>query len=212
MICRDYWNVFNRLHLYSLGWTTANCLQKISQFRNFSECLWSRTISVTSKKVPYHEITQMSWWHFITVCRLSLFLNFAKFCRIYTSTFYFVGSVPRVSPPSGTVELNRTSSVNLTCFVNGQAGVHIEWYKNRRHIPAPLLSHVQRIRYGNGSMKSVLTLNRVKYKDRGSIISCSAWYPTLAINSTRNILLLVHGKQSVKDTHKFSWSVTRHYT
>ena len=99
-----------------------------------------------------------------------------------------------MSPPSGTVELNRTSSVNLTCLVSGQAGVHMEWYKNRRHIPA--LSQIRRIRYANDSVKSVLTLNRVKYKDRGSIISCSAWYPTLAINSTRNVLLLVHGRDT----------------
>ena len=105
-----------------------------------------------------------------------------------------VGSVPRVSPPSGTVELNRTSSVNLTCVVDGQPGVHVEWYKNRRRIPAPPMSQIHRTLYGNGSVRSELTLSRVKYKDRGSIISCSAWYPTLSINSTRNILLLVHGR------------------
>lgn len=116
----------------------------------------------------------------------------SKNIKVNVTCHFVVGSVPRVSPPSGTVELNRTSSVNLTCLVSGQAGVHMEWYKNRRHIPA--LSQIRRIRYANDSVKSVLTLNRVKYKDRGSIISCSAWYPTLSINSTRNILLLVHGR------------------
>ena len=98
-----------------------------------------------------------------------------------------------MSPPSETVELNRTSSVNLTCLVSGQSGVQMEWYKNRRLIPAPPLSQIHRTRYANGSVRSVLTLNRVKYKNSGSIISCSAWYPTLSINSTRNIHLLVHG-------------------
>ena len=97
-----------------------------------------------------------------------------------------------MSPPSGTVELNRTSSVNLTCHVTGQPVAHVEWYRNRQRIlPSPL---IRRIQYGNGSIESVLTLKKVKYRDRGTIISCSAWYPTLPINSTRNVLLLVHGK------------------
>lgn len=105
------------------------------------------------------------------------------------------GSVPRVSPPSGTVELNRTSSVNLTCHVTGQPVAHVEWYRNRQRIlPSPL---IRRIQYGNGSIESVLTLKKVKYRDRGTIISCSAWYPTLPINSTRNVLLLVHAPRPV---------------
>ena len=109
-------------------------------------------------------------------------------------TFYFlVGSVPEVSPPSETVELNRTSSVNLTCIVSGQPGVHVEWYKSGLRIPDPPLSIFHRTQYGNGSVRSVLTLKRVKYRDRGSILSCTAWYPSLSINSTRNIHLLVHG-------------------
>lgn len=107
---------------------------------------------------------------------------------------FHAGSVPRVSPPSGTVALNRTSSVNLTCLVTGQAGARVEWYKNRQRLLRPPFSPIRSIRYGNGSVESVLTLSKVKYRDRGTIMSCSAWYPSLAINSTRNVLLLVHGK------------------
>ena len=110
-----------------------------------------------------------------------------------TCIYFLAGSIPLVSPPSETVKLNRTSSVNLTCIVSGQPGFHLNWYKNRVVIPRPPLSQIHRTLYVNGSVKSVLTLNRVKYRDRGSIISCSAWYPTLSINSTRNIHLLVHG-------------------
>ena len=111
----------------------------------------------------------------------------------YTWIHFLVGSIPLVSPPSETVKLNRTSSVNLTCIVSGQPGFRMNWYKNRNVIPPLPLSQIHRTPYVNGSVKSVLTLNRVKYKDRRSIISCSAWYPTLSINSTRNIHLLVHG-------------------
>ena len=107
--------------------------------------------------------------------------------------YFLVGSVPEVSPPSETVELNRTSSVNLTCLVSGQPGAHMEWYKNGFRIPDFPLSMIHRTQYGNGSVRSLLTLKRVKYRDRGSIVSCSAWYPSLSINSTRNIHLLVHG-------------------
>ena len=70
----------------------------------------------------------------------------------------------------------------------------MEWYKNGLRIPDPSLSIIQRTQYGNGSVKSVLTLKRVNYRDRGSIVSCRAWYPSLSISSTRNIHLLVHGK------------------
>lgn len=98
-----------------------------------------------------------------------------------------------MSPPSETVELNRTSSVNLTCLVSGQPGAQMEWYKNGLRIPDPPLSLIHRTQYGNGTVKSVLTLKSVKYRDRGSIVSCTAWYPSLSINSTRNIHLLVHG-------------------
>ena len=69
----------------------------------------------------------------------------------------------------------------------------MEWYKNGLRIPDPSLSIIQRTQYGNGSVKSVLTLKRVKYRDRGSVVSCTAWYTSLSINSTRNIHLLVHG-------------------
>ena len=69
----------------------------------------------------------------------------------------------------------------------------MEWYKNGLRVPDPPLSIIQRTQYGNGSVKSVLTLKRVKYRDRGSTVSCTAWYPSLSINSTRNIHLLVHG-------------------
>ncbi|KAL9950767.1 hypothetical protein ACROYT_G043325 [Oculina patagonica] len=107
------------------------------------------------------------------------------------------GSVPEVSPPSETVELNRTSSVNLTCLVSGQPGAHMEWYKNGLRILDPPLSIIHRTQFGNGSVRSVLTLERVKYRDRGSIVSCTAWYPSLSINSTRNIHLLVHAPRPV---------------
>ena len=90
--------------------------------------------------------------------------------------------------------LNRTNSVNLTCLVTGQAGAHVEWYKNRQRLLPPPFSQIHSTPYRNGSVESVLTLSKVKYRDRGSIMSCSAWYPTLSINSTRNVLLLVHGK------------------
>lgn len=94
-----------------------------------------------------------------------------------------------MNPPSETVELNRTSSVNLTCMVSGQPGAHMEWYKNGLRIPYPTPA----ITFVNGSAKSVLMVSRVKYKDRGSVVSCTAWYPGLPINATRNIHLLVHG-------------------
>lgn len=103
--------------------------------------------------------------------------------------FFHPGSVPVVDPPSETVELNRTSSVNLTCLVSGQPGADMEWYRNGLVIPSPPPAAVLR----NGSVKSVLMLSRVKYKDRGSVLSCTAWYPGLPINATRNIHLLVHG-------------------
>ena len=104
----------------------------------------------------------------------------------------FVGSVPSVSPPSETVELNRTSSVNLTCMVSGQAGLKMVWLKNG--VSSLPQSDIYRSQYANGSVMSLLTLKHVKYKDRGTVFSCTAWYSSLSINSTRNVHLLVHGR------------------
>ncbi|XP_048581791.1 uncharacterized protein LOC5519041 isoform X1 [Nematostella vectensis] len=113
------------------------------------------------------------------------------------------GSVPDVSPPGATFKVNRTSDLNLTCQVSGQQGAMSTWLKNGIPLAAPYLSSSSQLapvlpdvtvntqNFGNGTTLSHLSLRNIKYRDSGSVISCTAGYPDVAINTSRNVHVFV---------------------
>lgn len=116
-------------------------------------------------------------------------------------TFFFnvyfcfaAGSVPTVSPPGATYKINRTSSLNVSCLLSGQENLEYTWMKNGMAVMNTSTQTIHSWQFSNGTTLSILSLRNIKYHDSGSVISCTAWYPGLSINTSRNVHVFVNGK------------------
>jgi len=99
-----------------------------------------------------------------------------------------------VLPPGATYKVNRTESLNISCLLSGQENLEYTWMKNGMAVMNTSTQEIQSQRFSNGSTLSILSLRNIKYRDSGSVISCTAWYPGLSINTSRNVHVFVNGK------------------
>ncbi|KAK3727870.1 hypothetical protein QZH41_010595 [Actinostola sp. cb2023] len=108
-----------------------------------------------------------------------------------------IGSVPIVSPHGSSYKVNRTSSLNISCLLSGQENFAFMWMKNGIAVGNTNLQAIRRWKFTNGTTLSILSLRDIKYRDSGSVISCTAWYPGLSINTSRNVHVFVNAPRPV---------------
>ncbi|XP_031559855.1 adhesion G protein-coupled receptor L3-like isoform X2 [Actinia tenebrosa] len=152
-------------------------------------------------------------WDNETVIKNPLIRIFARFIRLNPvswDVFGYVcmrveiyeclptkGSVPQVSPPGASYKVNRTSPLNVTCLLSGQEGFDYTWMRNGIPVVNSNTQTIYRQIFSNGTTLSTLRLQYIKYQDSGSVISCTAWYPGLAINTSRNVHVFVNAPRPV---------------